>query len=117
MRRISEPTSTGDMQRRYRWELEMDDGTVLAQNTHRWQEADPDRVVRASIVPNGSGRRVDMFGPGFWGWLGRGFLKPVLGRYALAEYAHCIETDHHRLWVLASDGRVLLTPPDYVLRV
>ena len=104
----------------YTWELELTDGTVLSEASgDRWQDADPERVLRASVVPRVDDRpRHDVFCHAdnlFRERFGRGFIKQQ-HNFQLSEYAQCIGTQCFRLWVLSS-GRVLTTPPDYMLRL
>ena len=103
----------------YTWEIETTDGEVYARGGgKRWQDIPPETVLRASLVSAIGNPRVDVFcGPTnpFKGWFGKGYIKQSEG-WQLAEYAQCIETEHQRVWVL-SGGQVLITHPEYILRV
>ena len=109
-----------DLQHLYIWEIETVDGQVYQRGgKKRWQEIDPETVLRASLIPADSGRqRVDVFCSSdnrFVGWFGKGFLKQA-NNFKLSEYVQCIETEQSRVWAL-SDGCVMVTHADFELRV
>lgn len=104
----------------YAWELETCDGKVYRRGGGtRWQDVPEDTVLRASLVPQTVGlSRVDVFchaADRFRGWFGKGFLKQA-SNFNLTEYVQCLQTTQRRVWVM-SDGRVMVTHPDFELRV
>lgn len=105
----------------YAWELETVDGQIYSrEHGHKWQDANPDEVMRASLVPVAPGLpRHDVFCHAdnqFRKWFGKGFIKWQSSGFKLNQYAHCIETDQARLWVL-TDGRTLTTHIGFNLRI
>jgi len=102
----------------YYWELETADGDVFSrQRGNKWQEANPEEVLRASLIPQVSVLpRHDVFFHKdnlFKGWFGRGFKQQTSRGFRLVEYAHCIDTQQFRLYVL-HHGRSMITHPGYV---
>jgi len=109
-----------ELSEHYTWELETVDGQVYRRGGGtRWQDVPAATVLRASLVPNAVGlSRVDVFchqDDQFAAWFGKGFLKQS-AHFNLTEYVQCIQTTQRRVWVW-SDGRVLVTHPDFDLRV
>jgi len=109
-----------DLQDVYTWEIETVDGQVYQRDgKKRWQEIEPETVLRASLVPQSDTlQRIDVFCSSdnrFVGWFGKGFLKQV-NNFQLSEYAQCLETDGQRVWVL-SGGQVMITHPEFELRL
>lgn len=101
----------------YAWELELVDGSIVSQlGGERWQDVDPGKVLRVSLVPRAGLPRHDVYchaGNQFVRRFGRGFLKQSRG-FHLAEYAQCIQTEQFRIYILA-DGRTIVMPPDFEL--
>lgn len=111
----------------YHWEITTRDGSVMAQYSddgcrNKWQDIERDAVtmilLRSTLahlpdhvvfIDRDAGNR-------FLRYFGRGFLKNRGSGYKLVEYAFCIVTKAFRVYVL-SDGRMILTPASYELRL
>jgi hypothetical protein len=59
--------------------------------------------------------RHDLVGLPFVRKFGRGFVRALGG--GLKDYVYCVVCKTHRVYVKASDGTVLVTPPDYELYI
>ena len=110
----------------YMWEFELNDGVTYQQYDEAGNERPstivlPQDVIRISIVP-----RIPIFprhdcfidhtkGELFVRRFGRGIMKVVNGEYRCVEYLHCVVTSNYRLYVLSSNGRVVVTDKDYEL--
>lgn len=108
----------------YYWQLENIDGEILDQydpktgNPNSWKDLEPKTVVRISFLslifpqhdvildPN----KMNHFERRFC----RGFLLPGSGN-DIKEYIHCCVTENYRFWVFSSNGKSLVSPPDFEL--
>ena len=109
----------------YQWEIETADHTVIRQYNDDGSEnpsilIPADEVVRVSILPRiPEGRpRHDVLldrsrGEKYVRRFGRGIMKNKGEGYALAEYLHCVQTSHYRLWVFSQTGQSLVTNPEF----
>lgn len=99
---------TMQLQDRYTWEAEMPSGQIFTEG------GELDAAVRVSLLPaKGTGLpRHDLVVPCSRRFC-RAFAKGLGG--GLREYLHCIVADSFRIYVRSTDGRILITPPDYEL--
>jgi len=115
------------LQNVYSWEIELRDGSVSRQyengKEQTWKKLRLDEIVRVSFVPVVNILpRHDCFidishGEHFIKRFGKGFIKQMPDGFRLAEYVNCCQTNRYRFWVFHSNGRCLITRPDFELRI
>lgn len=98
-----------NIQDRYSWEAELDDGTLLTKG------GDLTGAVRFSLLPmNPLLPRHDFTGVKMERRFCRGFLKALGG--GLKEYVHCLVCAEFRVYV-KSNGGIIITPKEYELNL
>lgn len=98
------------MQYNYKWEVELEDKTVLSKGA-KFDK----KVVRFSLMPHNIilPRHDIIFSDyKFIRRFCRGFTKYGTG---MKQYLHCIVTDKFRMYVFYSNGQCLIVDKDYEL--
>jgi hypothetical protein len=97
------------MQDRYRWEAEMPGGCIISRG------GDLRGAVRFSLCPAPGANlpQHDLVGMSFLRRFNRAFVRALGG--GLKEYVYCACCESFRVYVRATDGAVLVTPPNYEL--